>query len=246
MIIKDDTPELGAIVSPYPQVPPVREILNIEELKGQLIVFEGPDGAGKSTYIESLLNEMEKNNIKATKVHFISSEFIKHILLKSKYQNCDPYTATFIYGAALNNMLNRVIIPKLREGTTVILDRYFYSIIARGIARGCDKRWLTSLFSYLPKPNKIILLDTPISVCLNRKIEAGKMLSYWECGADIHSEDSVRYTQSVEELCKGFLLHQSNVQDVIKEITMKENTLLIDGSSKNYYSNMQMVFEFCS
>lgn len=227
MNFKDDTPELGEVRQPYPKNPPIRNVLNQKPIKGKLIVFEGPDGAGKSTHVKMLVEKLSAKNKKVYTKNFIQWPLIKHSLLKSKWENCDPYTSSLIYATALNDMMNQEVLPQLYAGNIVVLDRYIYSIISRGCVRGCNKEWLENLVSYFIKPNIIINMNIPILECLERKKKFNSAISYWECGADIKFDDSIRFNEMKEEREKCFLDYQRSVQDILNKILPKEITINI-------------------
>jgi len=67
----------------------------------------------------------------------------------------------------------------LRDSDFLIVDRYYPSNLAYGIARGLDEQWLLSLDRGLPEPNKIILVDTSVEASFARKTS----------GRDIHERD---------------------------------------------------------
>lgn len=228
----DDTPELGEFVTPYPKYPPVRNILKEKHIPGKLIVFEGPDGSGKSTQVQLLKEKLIKSDIQATTFSYIKSNLIRHTLLKGKWENYDPFTSTFIYLTALTDLMNREILPRLYNGEIVILDRYIYSIIGKGVVRGIKEEWFHSFLHYLFQPHFTIYIDTPVDICWQRKDAKGSSPSYWECGMDMFPDDQLRY-RKISELSKDcFITYQNNMKHIIKNQIPKQNSLIINGENE--------------
>ncbi|HIP25637.1 MAG TPA: dTMP kinase, partial [Archaeoglobus profundus] len=60
------------------------------------------------------------------------------------------------------------IIPALKSGKIVILDRYYYSTIAYQSARGIDLKLIKKLNERFPKPDLVIILDISPETALKR------------------------------------------------------------------------------
>ena len=64
---------------------------------------------------------------------------------------------------------NRVILPKLEEGYTVISDRYFYSCLANLRARGYRRdRWIYEIAAEIPRPDLAFFLDVEVDIAVRR------------------------------------------------------------------------------
>jgi dTMP kinase len=103
--------------------------------KNLFIAFEGIDGSGKSTQVKMLA---EKLTAEGHKVYTTSEptdsaigKMIRSIL---KHQSAaDEYTIAALFAAdRLDHLLNKEngILKKLKEGYTVITDRYYFSSYA--------------------------------------------------------------------------------------------------------------------
>ena len=102
-----------------------------------LIILEGPDGIGKSTVCAELSKQIPNSEVLA----FPGNE--PGTLGKWVYNmHHDPTLAIgptalqALHIAAHIDAVERVIMPKLREGTTVILDRYLFSTWVYGRVYG--------------------------------------------------------------------------------------------------------------
>ena len=72
-----------------------------------------------------------------------------------------------MYATDLADRLEYQIIPALRSGFIVLADRYVYTAIARGIARGADKDWLHD-FTALPSSPTWFFICTSASKISSR------------------------------------------------------------------------------
>lgn len=140
-----------------------------------LIVFEGPDGAGKTTQAKFLQGYLET---KGKTVCFLRepggdnvSEQIRSILLNKHNHICDM-TEALLYAASRNQFIETVLKPSLQYYDYVILDRYWYSSIAYqayGRQLGLDK--VKPLIDLLqpPVPDFVIYLSISYGEMLRRK-----------------------------------------------------------------------------
>ena len=98
------------------------------------ITFEGMDGAGKSTQINLLCEHLKSKGLDfivtrepgGTKV----CEKIRHIVLDNDNEGMNAMCEALLYAASRAEHVDKVIKPALKEGKTVICDRYVHSSIA--------------------------------------------------------------------------------------------------------------------
>lgn len=92
------------------------------------IVFEGGDGCGKGTVIESFSSVLTNIGIDTTKLRepggTLIGERIRDILLDDKSNAILPYTEALLFAAARNQIVHEVIEPSIADGLQVILDRF--------------------------------------------------------------------------------------------------------------------------
>lgn len=104
---------------------------------GRLLVFEGPEGAGKTTQITRLARLLGSRDVP----HLIvrepggtpTGEQIRSLLLDPAGEMV-PATETLLFLASRAEHVARVIRPALAEGRLVIADRFFLSTYAYQIA----------------------------------------------------------------------------------------------------------------
>lgn len=143
---------------------------------GKLIVFEGTDGAGKTTMIgltQQLLEEKYgKENILSVKQPTDMSRKTKLFqkMMYSKNHEDIDYRAV-----QLLTMSDRVqhsfetIIPALKEGKIVICDRYIFTSLANMHARGYrEENWFFDAAKHLLRPNVTFLAYVEPELAIRR------------------------------------------------------------------------------
>jgi dTMP kinase len=111
--------------------------------KGIFITLEGPEGAGKTTVIDMLLNYYQEKELQIIKTRepggIPISEKIRNIILDPKHTEMDARTEALLYAAARRQHLVEKVIPALNDGAIVLCDRFIDSSLAyQGHARGID------------------------------------------------------------------------------------------------------------
>ena len=108
-------------------------------LAGKFLVFEGPDGSGKSTQLYLLKRWLE---IHGYRIHFTewnSSPLVKSATRRGKQRRLlTPTTFSLLHAADFADRCERQILPLLQGGYLVLADRYIYTAFARDGARGCS------------------------------------------------------------------------------------------------------------
>jgi dTMP kinase len=139
---------------------------------GYLIVLEGIDHAGRSTHGDLLQHYLRERGQAAVQTSFGESNVAGDVIRKAKAERgWDPRAVALLYAADLAERIDHVIRPALRAGFVVIADRYAYTPVARAVARGVDQTWLEGLFSFVPGPDIVLLLDIPSSIAVARASE---------------------------------------------------------------------------
>lgn len=140
--------------------------------KGIFITIEGPEGSGKTSIIQMLVED--SNNIVFTREPggVIISEKVREIILNNDHVEMDARTEALLYAAARRQHLVEKVIPALNEGTTVICDRFIDSSLAyQGHARGLGIDEVLSINQFAidnVMPDVTILLDIDPEIGLER------------------------------------------------------------------------------
>lgn len=165
--------------NPLPTVSP-------EELKGKLIVIEGPDSSGRSTQIELLTKWLELKGYPVVCTGLKRSILVANELeLALKGNVLSPRTLTLFYATDFYDQLENVIIPSLRAGFIVLADRYIYTLMARAIIRGAEREWIEAIYEMAIIPDLVLYLSVSPSVLVERTFQAHQQLDYWESGMDL-------------------------------------------------------------
>ena len=149
--------------------------------KGKFIVVEGPDGMGKSSIVYDLLPILEEIFKEQKKQFYLTREpggtyigdQIREILLK---QDMDPLTETLLFAAARNEHTEKVIVPLLETGVTVISDRYLASsMIYQGMGYGLKQRVGYANANCFVIPDLEIVLHAPLEVAKERIKDSNRL-----------------------------------------------------------------------
>jgi dTMP kinase len=160
--------------------------MRLEDLAGQLIVIEGTDGAGRSTQIDMLKPWLEELGHAVVDTGMTRSPLAGEGLRRAKEgNNLGRVTQILFYATDFIDRLENDIVPALRAGFIVLTDRYIYSLIARGMVRGMDSRWIRSIYSAALKPDAIFYLRLSVEQLLPRVV-FDRGFDYWESGMDLY------------------------------------------------------------
>jgi len=132
------------------------------------IVFEGIDGSGKSTQAAMLAQRLTKLGIPILLTCEPSHGPVGRII-RSLTTRPEPEEEERLFTEDRRDHVNRTILPAMKEGKTVICDRYIHSSAAYQGARGLDPIVLIrSSMSFAPKPDIVFLLEIPIDLAMAR------------------------------------------------------------------------------
>ncbi|MBT1018524.1 dTMP kinase [Canibacter sp. lx-72] len=134
---------------------------------GLFVVFEGCDGAGKSTQLRLLANslreQLPQQQIVCTREPggTLLGSRIRELLLHGS--DVAPRAEALLYAADRAQHYAEVIMPALAAGSIVLQDRYIDSSIAyQAGARGLSEEWIYELSAAVTEgttPDLTVLLD---------------------------------------------------------------------------------------
>ena len=90
-----------------------------------------------------------------------------------------------LYATDFADQLENKIIPALAGGSTVLADRYIYTLTARAVVRGASRQWAQQLYGFALRPDLTIFLDARPEILMHRAISKYGSLDYWESGMDL-------------------------------------------------------------
>ncbi len=157
-----------------------------EPLHGRLIVIEGADGSGRTTEVGLLRDWLEIQGHPVVESGLRRSTLVAEKIDQAKQgHTLGATTMALFYAVDFADQLENKILPALQAGSTVLADRYIYTLMARAIARGASREWAQKLYSFALTPDLIIFLDAKIDILLHRAIGRYGSLDYWESGMDL-------------------------------------------------------------
>lgn len=112
--------------------------------RGKLIVFEGPDGSGKTTASKDLCSFLTQRGQQCIWRSFPGSEpgslghFVHSFHHDARAREIAPISLQFLHIAAHLNAIKREIVPALQQGVWVVLDRYWWSTHVYGLDSGAE------------------------------------------------------------------------------------------------------------
>ena len=152
---------------------------------GLLIVFEGSDGAGKTTQCKLLEAWLEANGEEVIVSKWNSSPLFSGVIkVKKAARQLDPITYSALHAADFRHRYETVIEPSLRDGKIVLADRYVFTGFARDVARGVDRSRLADLYSRVRKPD-LVFYFSAAPYTLATRIAATRRIKFHEAGQDV-------------------------------------------------------------
>jgi dTMP kinase len=142
-------------------------VTGVRTSTGLFVVFEGGDGAGKSTQVELLCTGLAARGIDHLRTYepgdSAPGRQIRHILLDPSTGDLAPRAEALLYAADKAHHVASVVLPALEARRVVVCDRYVDSMLAyQGAGRvlGLDEvesvaRWATGDL----RPHLTVLLD---------------------------------------------------------------------------------------
>lgn len=121
---------------------PVATVVRVNQTtRGALIVFEGGDGAGKSTQVAALARSLRDSGAAVTCTREPGgtplAESVRSLVLDPAHAPVDAETEALLFASARADHVTRLIRPALQRGEVVVCDRFVDSSAAyQGAGRG--------------------------------------------------------------------------------------------------------------
>jgi dTMP kinase len=196
--------------------------VDVEELQGKLVVIEGPDAVGRSTQVERLRAWLEQQGHAVLDTGMARSALAGKGIQQAKGGNTfGPITMTLFYTTDFADRLENEIIPALRAGFVVLTDRYIFSLMARAIARGEDRRWIENVAGFALVPHVVYYLRAEVKDLVSRVVVGRGAFDYWESGMDIGLG---------KDMYESFVRYQTKLIRALDGMAKKYNFVTIDAS----------------
>lgn len=199
---------------------------------GKLLVLEGTDGAGKATQVKLLKEYLERDGYEVLTLSYpdynnmygkIISDFL-HFKI-----NLGVEEQFFVY--LLDMIKDKPKVSEaLQKGDFVIMDRYFFSTLSYQCSNGFDygrAKQLVKLMELTP-PFAAFYIDVPVEISMERK------------------QKQKTLTNDVDkfERDKSLLIRVKSVYEkLMKENSLSENWIRIDGSGNQEFVSRQIISE---
>lgn len=154
---------------PVPPSGPVPDPVPSPSVRGAFVVLEGGDGAGKSTQLRRLVQELLAAGHDVVRTRepggTALGEQVRELVLDPAHGPVDARTETLLFAAARAAHVEQLIRPALAAGRSVVCDRFADSSAAyQGAGRGLGLDRVVELNDWAAAglvPDLTVLLDVP-------------------------------------------------------------------------------------
>lgn len=189
--------------------------------QGMLISFEGSEGSGKTTQIGLVSERLAEKGLDLVVTRepggTAVGESIRHLLKHSESGNgiC-PETELLLFAASRAQLVREVIAPAMRDGKTVLCDRYLDSTtVYQGVARNISDDPVQTINRFAigdRVPDLTVVIDVPANVGMERVKRRASDLP------DRMEQENIEFYDQVRE---GYLILAKN---------LPERFVVIDGN----------------
>ncbi|MGD7705090.1 dTMP kinase [Microlunatus sp. Y2014] len=159
---------------------------------GLFVVFEGGDGAGKTTQADLLCSWLAAEGHDVVRTFepgdSLAGRKIRELLLSPETGDLDPRAETLLYSADKAQHLHEVVRPALGRGAVVVCDRYVDSMLAyQGAGRTVPLEEVTTLARWATgalRPDLTVLLDVDPRESVADKVDKDRLESAGEAFHD--------------------------------------------------------------
>ncbi|HCC84825.1 MAG TPA: dTMP kinase [Candidatus Pacebacteria bacterium] len=199
------------------------------KIQGYLITFEGGEGAGKTTQVAKLKQRFQTLGREVVVLRepggTVISEQIRDVVLGKKNLAMADTTEVLLFQAARAQIYQELVIPALKAGKVVLMDRSRdSSVVYQGMVRGFGRRLIEQLNNISTQktvPNLTLLLDVPVKIGLKRRRDTGETDRLDNQAQSFH--DQVR--QAYLTLAKENHLQRWQVVDASQPVEKVEQAL---------------------
>ena len=153
-------------------------------MSGAFIVFEGADGAGKSSVCRRVSEELSARGLDVMLTAEPTHEGVGAFIRSGSAGRISQRTEALLFVADRNDHTEKVE-QAVSEGKIVLCDRYFASTVAYQSAKldgdASDTDWLIRINEqFIDRPDVIILLDIDPEIGMGRVGTRGEEISKFE------------------------------------------------------------------
>ncbi len=151
-------------------------------MRGKLVVFEGVDGAGKTTQVAELARFLRACWLPVvTTKEPTNGPWGRRIRETAVTGRLSVEEELELFERDRKEHVETLIRPRLEEGSWVLVDRYYYSTAAYQGIRGLDPGEIIERNErFAPRPDLLLLLDVPADVGVARVRERDSVENAFE------------------------------------------------------------------
>lgn len=178
-------------------------------------MVEGADGAGTTTQSRKLAEELDAYWT-AEPTEGLIGEKVDEMISSDSYS---PESIALAFAADRMVHLEEEILPRLREGETVVCDRYYHSSLVYQPALGAEYEWVKELNAEAVRPDLTVVLDVSPETGMERVESRGSDENIFE-NLGFQEEVVARYRQLQERLDEEVVLvnGDSSIETVFSEL----------------------------
>jgi len=200
---------------------------------GRFVVFEGGDGAGKTTQVQRLCRWLEEQGREVVRTFepgdTPAGQLIRRLVLDPTLGEIAPRTEALLYAADKAQHLYEVVRPALGRGAVVVCDRYVDSMIAyQGAGRVLESgeieqlaRWATEDL----RPDLTVLLDVDHLAAVSIKADKDRVEA---AGDDFHARARQHFLELAQREPAAYLVLDARASrdELAAQIRHRVHTLL--------------------
>lgn len=140
-------------------------------LAGRFLVFDGPDGSGKTTVRDRVADRLRTAGLAVTTCKdpggTAVGDRIRSVLLDHDLSDMTVQCETLLFMASRAQLVNQVVRPALAQGHVVLCDRFVSSTCAYQVAAGDDFATILDLARYAigdTWPDLTLVMDVPVEM----------------------------------------------------------------------------------
>ena len=145
-----------------------------QQYPGVLVALDGVDGSGRATQLELLAIWLQTQGYGVVSTAWNSSKLVARTIREARQQNSlTPLTYSILHATDVAARQEAEIIPALRAGYVVLVDRSIFTALARDMARGVDAAWLHNLYAFGLRPDLAFYLRIDAAQSIERVAGVG-------------------------------------------------------------------------
>jgi dTMP kinase len=186
------------------------------EERGYFVVFEGGEGAGKSTQMDAFVRWMEARGEHVTTTREPGGTEIgariRELLLDPELKGMDPRTEALLYASDRAQHVAEIVRPMLDKGEAVVSDRFVDSSLAyQGIARGLGLEQIYEISKWATGgllPDVVFYLKIEAESALKRV--GGNLDRIEGESGSFHERVAAAYERLAEQFPERFVVIEAN------------------------------------